>query len=152
MRATTLLAFLPLATSFPIHIFSRQTTCATGVHIIAARGSTEDPGEGKVQPLSALIEAGISGSDDVAVDYPADLIDYPISETEGVTNMLSQIQSYVAACPDANIVLAGFSQGAQIVGDVLGGGSYGDPPSAPLAEQYRQNSEDIFFGLVAVIC
>ena len=140
MYFATFLVSLPLVASFPIHLIPRQTTCATGVHIIGARGSTEDPGEGKIQPLSALIEAGIPGSDDIAVDYPADLIDYPISETDGVKDMLSKITSYVAACPDAKIVLAGFSQGAQIVGDVLGGSSY-DSLLAPLAEQYRSNSE-----------
>lgn len=143
----SLLALLPLiqfSAARPLvspHL-ARQTTtsCATGVHIIAARGSTEAPGEGKCQSVSQLIEAGIPGSDDVAVVYPATLIPYESSEEAGVSNMTQMIQQYTQSCPDTKIVLVGFSQGAQVVGDVLGGGSFGSTPSAPLASQFTQNS------------
>jgi acetylxylan esterase len=144
MYALSLLSLLPLVAAAPAFVDPRQTTssCASGVHIIAARGSTEPQGEGPLQALSTLIEAGVPGSTDSAVIYPATILTFTStyfgSEESGVTNMTLMIQQYVASCPDARLVLTGYSQGAQIIGDVLGGGSFKD--TAPLAESYRKNS------------
>ena len=137
----TLFTLLSVAISAPLDLEGRQTTtvCATGVHIIAARGSTQDPGEGSLQDLSRLIKAAIPGSTSTAVIYPASLIPYTTSEQQGVANMLLLIQQYVASCPKARLVLTGYSQGAHIVGDTLGGGTFAK--SAPLAEIYRKNSK-----------
>ena len=133
-------ALLVSALAAPLQPYLTQDTCATGVHIIAARGSTEPQGEGPLQNVSSLIESSIAGSDDMAVIYPADLIPYDSSEESGVTNMTNMITSYVSACPDSKIVLLGYSQGGQIVGDVLGGGSYGGTPPLDYAT-YSKNSE-----------
>ena len=137
-----ILSLLPFSVARPratIVLPRRSVNCATGVHIVAARGSLEDSGEGKCKPLSDAIKTAISGSDDVAVNYPAKLIEYEKSETEGVIVMTGLIQNYTQACPNTKIVLLGFSQGAQVLGDILGGGSYGDPPSAPLSAQFSKN-------------
>ena len=137
-----LLSLLSLSVARPLDsIIPRQTACAAGVHIIAARGSEEDPGEGKCQSVSDLIKAAVPNSDDVAVVFPATLLEYESSESTGVANMAGQIQNYTQACPNTKIMLIGFSQGGQIVGDVLGGGSFGSPPSAPLASQFTKNSK-----------
>ena len=120
LASLVLLSLLQLSFSRPLisEISKRQNaSCATGVHIIAARGSTEDPGEGKTQSVSQLIEAGVPGSDDIAVVYPATLIPYESSEEKGVSDMTSKIQSYTQSCPNSKIVLVGFSQGAQVVGE-----------------------------------
>ena len=137
----TLFTLLSVATSAPLGIESRQTTttCATGVHIIAARGSTQLPGEGSLQDLSKQLKAAIPGSTSTAVIYPATLFPYKTSEGQGVANMLLLIQQYLATCPKAKLVLTGYSQGAQIVGDTLGGGSFNK--STPLPEIYRKNSK-----------
>ena len=141
VSSLVVLSLFTLSIARPLDsIIPRQTTCATGVHIIAARGSEEDPGEGKCQSVSDLIKAAVPGSDDVAVDFPATLLTYESSESSGVANMAGQIQNYTAACPNTKIMLVGFSQGGHIVGDVLGGGTFGDPPSAPLASQFTKNS------------
>lgn len=136
----TLFTSLAVAMSLPLDLETRQTTtvCAKGVHIIAARGSTQPPGEGSLQSLSALIQSAIPGSTSSAVVYPALLDPYNSSEEQGVANMLLLIQQYVTSCPKAKLVLTGYSQGAQIIGDALGGGSFIN--SAPLAEVYRKNS------------
>lgn len=136
----SLLSLAPLALAAPL-LESRQG-CPSGVHIIAARGSTEAPGEGKLQELSDDIGAQIPGSTNEAVIYPATLLPYESSEETGVTDMTQLITNFVAKCPSAQIILTGFSQGAQIVGDVLGGGSF--TGTAPLPEQYRQNSKFSF--------
>lgn len=53
--------------------------------------------------------------------------------------MTDMITSYVQRCPTSMIVLLGFSQGGQIVGDVLGGGSYQSTPPLDYAT-YSKNS------------
>jgi Cutinase len=134
------LALAGQALGAPFLHSARQSGCASGVHIIAARGSTEPQGEGPLQNVSSLIEQSIPGSNDIAVVYPADLVPYESSEEQGVTNMTNMITSYVQQCPTGKIVLLGYSQGGQIVTDVLGGGSYGGTPPLDFAT-YSKNSE-----------
>ena len=94
------------------------------VHIFLARGNNEPyPGrQGK------LVEAICSGFDDGDCDYediqfynplPAPYCD---SVTEGQANGVKQITEYSERCPDAKLVVSGYSQGGHVVGDVLGGG------------------------------
>jgi hypothetical protein len=40
---------------------------------------------------------------------------------QGASNGISQITAFNAKCPETRIVVNGFSQGANVVGDVLGG-------------------------------
>ncbi|KAF2816688.1 cutinase [Mytilinidion resinicola] len=135
---------LPLATAalvaftsaLPLH--PRQS-CATGFHIIVARGSNEAPGEGRSGQVATLIENMVPGSDSVAVDYPAaiccaDL--YPESVADGITDTINKTHSYVATCPHARIVLVGYSQGGNVMTDVLAGGV---AKPGPLEEAYRKN-------------
>ena len=104
---------------------ARGTDCAD-VHVITARGSTEAPGEGST---GALVTQIVNESDQTvsraAVDYPATLTNYADSSAEGVSALTEQLTDQVAECPDQKIVLAGFSQGAHVVLDVLGGGGGG---------------------------
>lgn len=122
---------------------STRQSCASGFYIIVARGSNEAPGEGKPGQVADLIEQMVPGSYSVAVDYPATIIaddsSYPSSVTDGINDTENKITSYVAACgSDSRIVLIGYSQGGNVMTDVLAGGV--DKP-APIGEQYRQNSE-----------
>ena len=115
-----------------------NTTCASGVHMIVARASTEAPGEGIIGAVATRVQQAVPGSDSEAVVYPATLTDYLDSEASGVAGMKELIQSYVARCPSSKIALLGYSQvrslwvredllirvqGAQVVGDVLCGTS-----------------------------
>ncbi len=111
----TVLAFIALASSTPIDsaLKPRQSsaTCVTGVHIIAARGTGEAPGEGEIGSLSTMIEAAIPNSDSVAVNYPASLVPtYMTSEEAGTAAFTSMIESYVNSCNNTRIVLLGYSQ------------------------------------------
>jgi acetylxylan esterase len=87
-----------------------NTTCASGVHMIVARASTEAPGEGIIGAVATQVQQSVPGSDSEAVDYPATLTDYLNSEASGVTAMTKLIQSYVARCPNSKIALLGYSQ------------------------------------------
>lgn len=107
------------------------------VHVITARGSTEAPGEGST---GALVTQIVNASDQTvsraAVDYPATLTNYANSSARGVSALTTQLTRQVDKCPDQKIVLTGFSQGAHVVLDVLGGGGGGvlgtaTPPISP---------------------
>ncbi|KAF1985011.1 carbohydrate esterase family 5 protein [Aulographum hederae CBS 113979] len=136
LAAVAALSLAAITSAAPL---AARQSCASGFHIIVARGSNEDPGEGKAGQVATLIENSVPGSDSVAVDYPAaiccdDL--YPGSVSDGIDNTISQIESYVASCPSARIVLVGYSQGGNVMTDVLAGGVL---KPDPIGEQYRGN-------------
>lgn len=94
----------------PLELSSRAS-CATGVHMIVARGTTEAPGEGLTGQTADAIAAQIPGSDSVALVYPASTYpSYASSEGTGTTAMTTAIVEYVTSCPDSKIVLLGWSQ------------------------------------------
>jgi len=91
-------------------LVDRQGSCATGVHIIVARASTEQPGEGIIGQVAIEVVNQVPGSDSVAVNYPATLYNYQSSESQGVTAMTQLIEQYVSRCPNSKIALMGYSQ------------------------------------------
>jgi acetylxylan esterase len=107
--------------------------------MIVARASTEALGQGIIGAVATQVQQTVPGSDSEAVDYPATLTNYLASEASGVAGMLSLIQSYAARCPKSKIALLGYSQGAQVAGDVMCGTSEAgfngtQPLSADLAK------------------
>ena len=107
--------------------------------MFVARGSTEPQGEGVESSVVSSVQKSIPGSNGEGINYPATLTDYLNSESEGVTSMTQAIQSYTQACPDGKYALMGFSQGAQVVGDVLGGAAFGG--SGPIDKSFTKNRE-----------
>jgi acetylxylan esterase len=101
------------------------TACAA-VHIITARASTEAPGEGITGALiDQIIDTSNQSITRASVSYPATLNNYASSSAQGVTALKAQLTSQVQSCPNQKIVLAGYSQGAHVILDVLGGGGGG---------------------------
>jgi acetylxylan esterase len=129
-----------LALAAAASVSAQSITCATGVHVIVARASGEAPGEGIIGEVAKNVTAAIPGSDSIPVPYPATFGDYFASETYGVGNMTNVITSYVDACPDAKLVLLGYSQGAQVLLDTLCGQSevIFQDKNAPLADKYAK--------------
>lgn len=109
--------------------------------MIVARASTEAPGEGIIGAVATKVQQTVPGSDSEAVEYPATLTNYQSSEASGVAGMLSLIQSYTTKCPNSKIALLGYSQGAQVAGDVMCGTSEaGFNATAPLDASLSKNS------------
>jgi hypothetical protein len=109
------LMFLAVATPIlcnPVPLLEdRQTSsCVTGVHIIVARASGEQQGEGIIGQVASNVVNQIPGSDSIAVNYPATLYNYQSSESQGVTAMTNLIEQYTSSCPNSKIVLMGYSQ------------------------------------------
>jgi len=121
-------------------VASSNSPCAT-VDIIVARASTEAQGPGVIGALAEEIQKGVKATvGERSVVYPAALSPYEPSVVKGDEAIKAELTEEVEKCPGQKIVLLGYSQGAQIVGDVLGGGGgnksvdgAGDGPATPPA-------------------
>ncbi|KAF8155602.1 cutinase [Crassisporium funariophilum] len=101
------------------------TPCAA-VHIIAARASTELRGAGIIGSLVEKVQDDSSQTVSTnAVDYPASLLNYASSSSDGTAATKTLLTNQVNRCPNQKIVLVGYSQGAHIVGDAVAGGGGG---------------------------
>lgn len=128
-----------LLLSFASAVFSAN--CTSGLYIVVARGSGEKQGEGVTAAIAKMIEAEIPNSTSVGLVYPATLGNYIQSEEAGVTALQSVLDDYVASCPDGKIALLGYSQGAQVIGDVLCGASEAIvKPTAALPARFNDSS------------
>jgi hypothetical protein len=93
------------------------------VQILSVRGTGEQPGAGLIGQLATQIKGQTrQTSDTTALDYPATLPNYHDSVATGAAAVKAELAERVARCPNQKIVLLGYSQGAQAVGDALGGG------------------------------
>ncbi|ETS82860.1 hypothetical protein PFICI_04736 [Pestalotiopsis fici W106-1] len=97
------------------------TTCAE-VHIFLAKGNNE-PYPGRQGKLVTAICDGLESCDyeDIVMDNMID-DEYCGAVYQGATNGYSQINDYNSRCPDAKLVLSGYSQGGHVASDILGGG------------------------------
>ena len=87
--------------------------------MVFARGTAEAPGLGPTGEafVSALrSRLGAKSLDVYPVDYPA-TTEFP-KALDGVRDASARVESMAANCPDTNIVLGGFSQGAAVAGFV----------------------------------
>lgn len=126
--AVGLAAPLPVASAEP----------CPDVEVVFARGTGEPPGVGGVgQAFVDSLRAQL-GNRSLAV-YP---VNYPASSDfdnreafaatviDGIRDAGSHVQSTAAACPDTDVVLGGFSQGAVVAGFVTAAEV---PPGVPAA-------------------
>jgi hypothetical protein len=116
-------------------VASSNSPCAT-VDEIVARASTEPEGTGKIGALAEEVQKAVKAPVAIrAVKYPAQLFPYEPSVTAGDKAIKAELEEEVAKCPGQKILMLGYSQGAQIVGDALGGGggNQGDGPATPPA-------------------
>lgn len=127
-----------------------RVKCHKGVYIIAARGSNDPPNDpnprnstGQPGMVARMINGQIDDSAIVAVDYPATLGDYSTSLVAGIKDAKSKVQAYVDSCGSTSrVVLLGWSQGANVMTDLLAGGDNTNPNQpAVLPERYRKNSK-----------
>ena len=118
--------------------YAAPISSCSSLHMIVARGSTESQGEGSIGAITAQIQNLVSGSSSEGVIYPATLEDYQSSESQCTVAMIQAITNYSRACPVSKIALLGYSQGAQVIGDALGGGSF-DNSQPPIDMNLTRN-------------
>jgi acetylxylan esterase len=91
-----------------------QEACSR-VHILVGRGSGEAAGMGATGRLVNQMKSAITGVTAEAIDYPAKLSPYAQSSSAGTNAAVKQTTAYVKRCPNAKIVLMGYSQVSLIV-------------------------------------
>jgi hypothetical protein len=122
--------FLPLTTASPL-LTPRQAPCAS-THIFLAKGWNE-PYPGRQGKLAGSICWSLDSCDYEDIYFSNTLQDnYCASVTEGAASGVAQIEAYAARCPGSKLVLSGYSQGANVIGDIIGGGGgrFGDGEGA----------------------
>ncbi|KAH7370145.1 Alpha/Beta hydrolase protein [Rhexocercosporidium sp. MPI-PUGE-AT-0058] len=112
----SLIGLLPLLTN------ALPTATCNTVQIFIAVGHGESyPGTQK--SIANLICAGRTACGTANIDYPSTSSNNYCNAVEtGIKNGLSVITAYAKDCPQAKIVLTGWSQGAQVVTDIVSGG------------------------------
>jgi acetylxylan esterase len=116
-------------------VASSGSGCAS-VSIITARASTEAAGEGITGALvTQIVNASAQTVSRASVSYPATLGNYAGSSLQGINALKTQLTNLVNSCPNTKVVLLGYSQGAHVVLDVIGGGQGGSlgTATAPIA-------------------
>lgn len=108
----------------------RASNPTGSIFIMGARGTNQPPGLGyTISTLASMIESDMSGRamSNMSVNYPASMSDpdYNDSVNNGSTTLVNMIESTIEAHPHAQIVLLGYSQGAQVVGDAICGAGEG---------------------------
>lgn len=105
-------------------VYTEPSTDCHDMHIFLARGNNEVAGASTRQ--TSVVQAVCDGRkscgwEDIDYDNPLDN-KYAEACHDGAVNGLKQIRSYGEDCPDSKLVLTGYSQGAHVIGDMLGGG------------------------------
>ncbi|WP_306355945.1 MULTISPECIES: cutinase family protein [unclassified Nocardia] len=145
MLAAALSAGAAPATAAPLNAGDR----CSSVYLIVARGSNEDPGPGAMARLVTRIkEATDRPIEDVSVAYPAtaeSIPNYAASAAKGAAEVRRLLTAAVAACPDREIVMLGYSQGAHITGDAIAGGGGGKlgPETMPVPTEVSDNVQAV---------
>ncbi|KAF2124080.1 carbohydrate esterase family 5 protein [Dothidotthia symphoricarpi CBS 119687] len=109
-------------------ILAYESSDCRPYHVFIARGSDE-PYPGRQGNITKEICAAI-GSDDCGfenIQYPAKSTAWGVDEwcksaAQGAKNGQAQMTAYAAKCPDSKLILLGYSQGASVAQDILGGG------------------------------
>lgn len=116
------------ALSIPIE---RRASCPD-IHIFGARETTVSAGYGSSITVVDDVLNTYSDSTAEAIVYPAcggqascGSISYSDSVAQGIAAVASAVNSFNSECPDSDIILVGYSQGAEIMDVALCGG--GDP-------------------------
>jgi cutinase len=96
---------------------SASAAACPDVEVVFARATTEPPGIGAVGQAfvdSLRSQVGAKSVGVYAVNYPA-TEDFTTSASAGANDASTHVQGTVAACPNAKMVLGGYSQGALVI-------------------------------------
>ena len=130
MYTLAFLALLSQALASPIDL-TKRASCPS-LHIFGARETTVSPGYGSAGTVVNLILNAHPGATAEAITYPAcggqsscGGVSYSSSASQGTAAVVSAVSAFAAQCPSTELVLVGYSQGAEIFDNALCGG--GDP-------------------------
>ena len=119
MRSTALAIslFLGSALAVPLVIDAEKRQNCPSIHIFGARETTASAGYGSSSTVVNEVLSAFSGSTAEAIVYPAcggqsscGGISYSSSVAQGIQAVASAVNSFNSQCPQAQIVLVGYSQ------------------------------------------
>ncbi|KAH0013437.1 alpha/beta-hydrolase, partial [Aureobasidium melanogenum] len=113
-----------VAASLPqLEARQNNVTECSDVHIFLGKGNNE-PYPGRQGKLVNAVCDGLPSCDyeDILFYNPVEA-PYCQSVEQGVADGIAQLNAYAARCPNTKLVISGYSQGAQVVGDIIGGGN-----------------------------
>jgi cutinase len=131
------------ATLLPVTPGAAPVASATDcpdAEVVFARGTDETPGLGRVGDAfvdSLRQQTGGMNVRSYAVNYPASKLQ--LHGDDGAKDAISHIKSTVSSCPDTEIVLGGFSQGASVMDIVAGVPVGGISWGSSLPPEYANN-------------
>ena len=117
-----------------------QAASCTGLQIVYARGTGEEANPYSAilgNTLGADLQADVPGTTAAAVKYPASL--ESSSPTQGNTALVNYITNQAAECSSQKFVLAGYSQGANVVAMSFGPNTSGTWVGGPSVAQIPAN-------------
>ncbi|KAK0661271.1 Cutinase [Lasiodiplodia hormozganensis] len=115
------LLMLASAAPFKHNVINRQAGAdCKQMMVVFARGTTEPAPIGLIAgpPLKSALQSklGAGNVDFQGVDYPADVAGFLAGGDAGGSKAMAQLVTQaVADCPDSDVVMAGYSQGGQLV-------------------------------------
>ena len=129
MKLTILLSAVTLTTALPAFPFRNSATAGAGagaggckaMTVVFARGTTEPGTLGTIAgpPFISALGDAVGGADKVdaqGVDYPADIPGFLAGgDADGSKLMAQMVGDALTKCPDTKVVMAGYSQGGQLV-------------------------------------
>jgi len=147
--STAMLALLPVSVSMAAVIGLEERNSCADVHLFLARGNGEEY-PGRVGAIGDTACNGLPSCDYENIMFVSTQ-SYCAQAADGASAGIAQIGAYSKKCPNSKLVLAGYSLGAQIVGDILGGGGgnfYGcnEPGNGPLSVGSSQIAAVVMFG------
>ena len=107
------------------------------VEVIFARGTSEPRGVGRVGRafIDSLRQQTSKKVDEYGVDYPAGRLQLG----GGANDVIKRVKAAADVCPNTDLVLGGYSQGASVIdivtGTQVGGITWGNQLPADLADQ-----------------
>ena len=109
------------------------------VEVIFARGTSEPPGVGRVGRalIDSLRQQTSKRVDEYGVNYPAGRLQ--LGGGDGANDVIRRVRDAANVCPNTQLVLGGYSQGASVIdivtGTRVGGISWGNQLPAEYANQ-----------------
>ncbi|ORV41303.1 cutinase [Mycolicibacter engbaekii] len=109
------------------------------VEVIFARGTSEPPGVGRVGRalIDSLRQQTSKRVDEYGVNYPAGRLQ--LGGGDGANDVIRRVKDAANVCPNTQLVLGGYSQGASVIdivtGTRVGGISWGNQLPAEYANQ-----------------